>query len=204
MSLARAPSGPDLSRMLPLWLAPAGSCPDGSTVSDESLTSDDVLCVFEYAEDIHQHMRESEVRNHRAERAPVRLTEPLRCLTTGRLQATARLLGEPPRDHRRHAGHPRQLDGGSCSGVQAALRNAAPLRQLRGPLPVPDQEREAGQAAAGRHLGADDRRVSAAGLTPLSVNVPTGAAPVGSTRRSTPRTWTSSCTPPTAPTAGSS
>ncbi|XP_011619938.1 cyclin-A1 isoform X1 [Takifugu rubripes] len=39
----------------------SGSCPDASTLSDESLTSDDVLCVFEYAEDIHQHMRESEV-----------------------------------------------------------------------------------------------------------------------------------------------
>lgn len=30
---------------------------------DESLMSEDVLCVSEYAEDIYRHLRESEVRN---------------------------------------------------------------------------------------------------------------------------------------------
>lgn len=61
-------------------------------------------------------------------------------LIPGVVQAKAGLLGEPSGDHRWHAGHPRQLDGGSRSGIQAALRDAAPLCQLRGPLPLPDDE----------------------------------------------------------------
>lgn len=42
----------------------AGSCKDASMQSepDESLMSDTVLCLSDYAEDIHRHLRESEVR----------------------------------------------------------------------------------------------------------------------------------------------
>uniref|UniRef100_H3CX28 G2/mitotic-specific cyclin-B2 n=1 Tax=Tetraodon nigroviridis TaxID=99883 RepID=H3CX28_TETNG len=39
----------------------AGSCPDDSVLSDESLPSEEALRVSEYAEDIHRHMREREV-----------------------------------------------------------------------------------------------------------------------------------------------
>lgn len=39
-----------------------GSCPDASVQSNEALVSE--LLVSEYAKDIHQHLRESEVRNH--------------------------------------------------------------------------------------------------------------------------------------------
>lgn len=43
-----------------------GSCQDASMQSepDESLMSEEVLCVSEYAEDIHLHLRETEVRNY--------------------------------------------------------------------------------------------------------------------------------------------
>lgn len=43
-----------------------GSCKDASMQSEpgESLTSEEGLCVSEYAEDIHWHLRESEVRNY--------------------------------------------------------------------------------------------------------------------------------------------
>uniref|UniRef100_A0A8C4EBI6 G2/mitotic-specific cyclin-B2 n=1 Tax=Dicentrarchus labrax TaxID=13489 RepID=A0A8C4EBI6_DICLA len=46
-----------------LLVTPVDSCQDASMLSepDESLTSEEVLCVFEYAEDIHRHLRESEV-----------------------------------------------------------------------------------------------------------------------------------------------
>lgn len=56
-----ASSRPDLFHMLQLWFALSGSCQDDSMLADESLTSEDVLCVFEYAEDIRQHLTESEV-----------------------------------------------------------------------------------------------------------------------------------------------
>lgn len=48
-----------------LLFTPVGSCQDASlrSESDESLMSEEVLCVSEYAEDIQQHLRESEVRN---------------------------------------------------------------------------------------------------------------------------------------------
>ncbi|XP_051258050.1 cyclin-A1 [Dicentrarchus labrax] len=51
----------DLRLLLELSL---NSCQDASMLSepDESLTSEEVLCVFEYAEDIHRHLRESEMR----------------------------------------------------------------------------------------------------------------------------------------------
>uniref|UniRef100_A0A8C4EAG5 G2/mitotic-specific cyclin-B2 n=1 Tax=Dicentrarchus labrax TaxID=13489 RepID=A0A8C4EAG5_DICLA len=47
-----------------LLVTPVDSCQDASMLSepDESLTSEEVLCVFEYAEDIHRHLRESEMR----------------------------------------------------------------------------------------------------------------------------------------------
>lgn len=76
------------------------------------------------------------------------------------VQAKAGLLGEPSGDHRWHTGHPCWLDGGSCSGIQAALRDAAPLHQLRGPLPLPDDEHETEQAAACWHGSVGDRCVS--------------------------------------------
>lgn len=43
-----------------------GSCQDASMRSepDESQMSEEVLCMSEYAEDIHRHLRESEVRNY--------------------------------------------------------------------------------------------------------------------------------------------
>lgn len=40
-----------------------GSCHDASMQSNESLMSEEVLCFSEYAEDIHRHLRKSEVRN---------------------------------------------------------------------------------------------------------------------------------------------
>lgn len=91
------------------------------------------------------------------------------------VQAQAGLLGKPSGDHRWHAGRPRQLDGGSGLGMQAALRDAAPLCQLHGPLPLPDDQRETEQAAACWHGGVNDRRVSGRlhrGDTALFVNVP--------------------------------
>uniref|UniRef100_A0A8C3G520 G2/mitotic-specific cyclin-B2 n=1 Tax=Cyclopterus lumpus TaxID=8103 RepID=A0A8C3G520_CYCLU len=49
---------------LPLLFILVGSCQDASmqSVADTSLMSEEVLCVSEYAEDIHLHMRESEMR----------------------------------------------------------------------------------------------------------------------------------------------
>ncbi|XP_056265144.1 cyclin-A1 [Pseudoliparis swirei] len=40
----------------------SSSCQDASMQSDKSLMSEEVLCVSEYAEDIHLHLRESEMR----------------------------------------------------------------------------------------------------------------------------------------------
>lgn len=40
-----------------------GSCHDASMQSNESLMSEEVQCFSEYAEDIHRHLRKSEVRN---------------------------------------------------------------------------------------------------------------------------------------------
>lgn len=53
----------DPVRLLSRDFAVTGSFPDDSLLSDESVAWEEVPRVSEYAEDIHRHMREREVRN---------------------------------------------------------------------------------------------------------------------------------------------
>lgn len=126
------------------------------------------------------------------------------------VEAKATLLGEPPRDHQRHAGHPGGLVGGGCPGIQASLWNAAPCRQLFGPLSVLHNTCETGKAAASWHSCITNccvsfQRYDTFPVLPLQKNVtPPDLWLVENMRRSTLLSWMSLCTLQTAPTLGSS